>query len=122
LNKSIYEIKGLKVIEDKKNFVAVLDAQCQFSFTTYGPPRGTTGVLAHIDKELVEIREDPSDITEWIDLAILAFDGAYRSGATPQMIYDTYITKMEKNMSRQWPDWRTSEPGKPIEHIKGIND
>lgn len=30
--------------------------------------------------------------------------------------------KQEKNERRSWPDWRTAEAGKAIQHVKGIED
>ena len=37
-------------------------------------------------KELKEIHDDPSDIKEWVDVMILAFDGALRQGHSPNDI------------------------------------
>jgi hypothetical protein len=104
------------------DFVSILSTQNKFSNDTFGPGMRTKGVVAHIRSELDEIEKDPTDLTEWIDVAILAFDGAWRTGATPDEIWDAYVAKLEKNMAREWPDWRTMDEDKPIEHVKGIND
>lgn len=100
-------------------FSFLTDSQ-DWSKRTFGPPRKDSwkGVVAHIEEELDEIRKEPYDIEEWMDVVILGLDGAYRSGATPEMICNKLMFKLEKNMARQWPDWRTAEPGKPINHIK----
>jgi len=95
-----------------------LTRQRAFSAKTFGPGERTAGVLDHIRKELAEIEREPSDVTEWIDVVILAFDGAWRSGHEPREIAEALVAKQTKNESRAWPDWRTAEPGKAIEHVR----
>jgi hypothetical protein len=106
------------------NLVKHLHRQMEFSFKTFGPPRckpeghPTDGVQDHIAKELVEVAANPNDVEEWIDLVILAFDGALRAGYTPEQIVDTLLYKQIKNEGRKWPAWQDREPGKAIEHIR----
>jgi hypothetical protein len=95
-----------------------LTRQREFSLATFGPGERAKGVVAHIRKELIEIEADPTDVTEWIDVAILAFDGAWRSGATPQQIVAALVAKQTRNESREWPDWRTMSTDAPIEHVR----
>jgi hypothetical protein len=95
-----------------------LRRQRNFSKKTFGPGARTDGVLDHIRKELCEIEADPSDIEEWVDVIILAFDGAWRAGWEPEDIVNAIVAKQTKNEARKWPDWRTANPGKAIEHIK----
>jgi hypothetical protein len=109
-------------LEEQNDMRAILLNQSSWSYWTFGPGPRTEGLVKHITKELDEIKNDPKDLSEWIDVAILAFDGAWRTGATPQQIVDAYKAKMAKNQSRQWPDWRNADPNAPIEHVKGIND
>lgn len=90
--------------------------QHEWSERTFGPGMRTKGVVDHIRKELCEIESDPADITEWIDVVILALDGAWRAGASPEQIIETLVAKQTKNESRNWPDWRTADPDKAIEH------
>lgn len=97
---------------------AAIAKQVVFSQNTFGPGNRTKGVIDHIKKELKEIENDPSDNKEWIDVLILAIDGAWRSGLSPQQIIDEYFAKMEINKNREWPDWRTAEPDKAIEHVR----
>ena len=103
--------------------VAHLDRQQAWSAETFGPAevRGHRGVLDHIRKELVEIEAEPGDVTEWADLIILAFDGAWRSGHTPADTIAAIKTKQERNEGRQWPDWRTADPDKAIEHVRALD-
>lgn len=93
-----------------------LEDQREFSRTTYGPGSRVDGVIDHIRKELTEIEAHPDDLFEWADLLILAFDGAWRAGYEPNDILRAYHAKMQINKDRTWPDWRTAEPGKAIEH------
>ncbi|ACF34277.1 DUF550 domain-containing protein [Mycobacterium phage SirDuracell] len=97
---------------------AHLERQREFSLRTFGPGTRLNGVLDHIAKELEEVRQAPDDVTEWADILILAFDGALRSGHEPQAIIDAVKAKQAKNEARQWPDWRTQDPNKAIEHIE----
>lgn len=76
------------------------------------------GVLDHIRKELDEIRGVPADIGEWVDVIILAFDGAWRAGWEPQQIIDAVKAKQARNEHRVWPDWGIAEIGKAIEHVR----
>lgn len=95
-----------------------LERQLAFSLATFGPGERTEGVIDHIRKELFEVEENPDDISEWADLVILSFDGALRRGFTPQEILDTVNHKQGINEKRKWPDWRTSDPTKAIEHVR----
>jgi hypothetical protein len=56
--------------------------QRDFSLRTFGPGQRTHGVLDHIRKELAEIEAKPADLTEWVDVILLALDGAWRAGPT----------------------------------------
>jgi hypothetical protein len=95
-----------------------LEHQRLWSGQTFGPGGRTQGVIDHIRKELIEIENEPTDLMEWVDLLILAFDGAWRAGWEPQEIIDAIKYKQSINEQRTWPDWRTAEPDKAIEHIK----
>lgn len=95
-----------------------LRRQKVWSERTFGPGTRLLGVLDHIRKELLEIEADPKDIEEWVDVIILAFDGAWRAGWEPQQIIDAIKAKQVKNEQRTWPDWRTASPDKAIEHVR----
>lgn len=98
------------------DFAAHLQHQREWSERTFGPGPRTAGVIDHIRKELREIEAAPHDGEEWIDAVILALDGAWRSGMTPTQIIETLVAKQKKNEGRTWPDWRTADPDKAIEH------
>lgn len=101
------------------DLVAHLHRQIMASKKNFGPDTSDEklgGILSHINKELTEIAEDPRDLIEWIDVVILAFDGAWRAGYTPDQIVEALVLKQKTNESRKWPDWRTIPAGEPIEH------
>lgn len=100
------------------DILAHLQRQREFSEHTFGPGARTAGICDHIRKELKEIEANPSDLTEWIDVVILALDGAWRAGGSPQQIIDALVAKQAKNESRIWPDWRTVPSDKAIEHVR----
>ena len=98
------------------DLAAHLIRQRSFSKKIFGPGRRTKGVCDHIRKELAEIEGPPVDNSEWIDVIILAFDGALRAGWEPEPLIDAIVAKQAKNEARRWPDWRTAAPDKAIEH------
>lgn len=100
------------------NLIAHLFRQREFSEKTFGPGQRTAGVIEHIRKELREVEKDPSDVEEWIDVVILAFDGAMRAGHQPRAVVEALVAKQTKNEGRTWPDWRTVPEGKAIEHVR----
>lgn len=96
----------------------LLDLVSAWSQTAFGPGLRTESVLQHITKELNEIRQDPDDLEEWIDVILLAINGASRTGAGGKEIISMLKRKIRKNCVRKWPDWRDVDPDQPIEHIK----
>lgn len=100
------------------DLVRHLHRQRKFSLGTFGPGSRVDGVLDHIAKEIVEVRESGGALEEWVDLVILALDGSWRSGASPEQVVAAIVAKQAKNEARTWPDWRTAEPGKALEHVR----
>ncbi len=101
------------------DLVAHLRRQSAWSERTFGPGMRVQGTIRHVEKELREIEAAGGrDLEEWIDVALLAFDGAWRTGATPEQVAAALARKQEKNEARQWPDWRTVPAGQPVEHVR----
>lgn len=93
----------------------------EWSYKTFGPPerRGPVGPLKHLEKEAREAYEetDPAKRKEEIaDCLFLVFDAAHRAGMTPLELIDVATTKLIKNESRTWPDWRSKPADVAIEH------
>lgn len=95
-----------------------LNRQRNWSTKTFGPGHRTGGVIEHIRKELDEIEGNPLDVDEWVDVIILAFDGAWRAGYEPREIIAAIKAKQAKNEARSWPDWRTQSEDRAIEHVR----
>lgn len=95
----------------------ILNRQRKFSERAFGPGERTEGVCKHIEKELEEVRASGGrDPMEWIDIAILAFDGLMRTGFRPKEAERLYCEKITINEGRTWPDWRTRSKDEAIEH------
>lgn len=113
---------GMEVMHLPLQFDLVkhLRRQIDFSARTFGPGDRTVGVCDHIRKELIEVDIDHrlghDTLAEWVDVILLAFDGAWRSGHSPEQIAEAIEAKQAKNEGRKWPDWRTADPTKAIEH------
>ena len=108
------------------DLIAHLKRQIAWSRATFGPGERRAGVIDHIRKELNEIETGSGDPKEWVDVVILAFDGLWRSLAErgvawvsiPKIIAVMIEQKQAKNELRDWPDWRTADPNKAIEHVR----
>ena len=92
------------------------ERQIEWSRETFGPALRTKGVLDHIRKELGEIEQEPHDLSEWVDVVILAMDGFWRHGGKAADLLPALLAKQKKNMARTWPDWRTMGEDRAIEH------
>jgi len=97
-----------------------INQKWDWSQRTFGPGRRTQGICEHIFKELDEITLSPTELEEWVDVILLAIDGACRSGHDGQEIVDAIITKQMKNVERKWPDWKDKSQDEAIEHLKII--
>lgn len=100
------------------DLIAHLQRQYIFSMATFGDGYLTERVLAHLRKELDEVKSNPADVMEWVDVILLAFDGAMRQGFEPADIVAAIAVKQALNERRTWPDWKTTDPTTPIEHIR----
>ena len=105
-----------------ETLLSYYERQIAWSRETFGPALRTKGVIDHIRKELREIEADPFDLTEWVDVVILAMDGFWRHGGKPEQLLDTLLAKQTKNMARDWPDWRTMSEDQAIEHDRSSDE
>lgn len=107
------------------DLISHIHNQREHSLKTFGPLDGgqkVQGILKHIEKEVNEIRKDPTDLEEYIDVMILAMDAAYRSGFTPEQIAEMLMKKQLKNERREWPDYRKVDLSQPLEHIRAESE
>lgn len=93
-----------------------LQEQKDWSEIVFGKGQRTEGILEHIRLESVEVRNEPDDVYEWVDIIILGLDGAWRAGHTPKEVCCALLKKQSKNFRRKW---HVPESGdKPVTHIK----
>lgn len=96
--------------------------QREWSDATFGPGVRMLGVIDHIKHELIEVEDSDGDLSEWADVIILALDGATRSavaqGRSVADVLKAIADKQARNEDRTWPDWRTCDPDKAIEHVE----
>jgi hypothetical protein len=100
------------------DLVGIVNRQKDWSLAVLGPGERKRGLVDHIWKELGEVMRAEEPLEEWIDIVILALDGAWRSGASAEQIVEALLAKQAKNRARRWPDWRTMNPDRAIEHVR----
>jgi len=93
----------------------LLEDQILWSMKTFGPAYRTEGILRHIEKELQEIRENPDDLSEYIDVIILALDAYWRRGGMPDELEDAIAKKQEINRGRTY---HLTAEDEPSEHVR----
>lgn len=98
--------------------VEYIKRQEEWSGKTFGHGVRTKGITAHIRKELLEIEAAPHDVEEWIDVVILALDGAWRAGYSPEQIEQALETKQAKNFKRTYPMPLSDDH--PSEHVREV--
>ena len=102
--------------DQDNNITAYLERQRVWSKRTFGPGKRTKGIIDHITKELHEIAASLEDLSEWIDVVILAMDGYWRHGGTPEQFMQDMQAKQNKNFARQWPAPESEDVA--VEHIR----
>jgi len=85
-----------------QDLVEYIEAQRCWSIRIFGEGQRTKGICEHIRKELLEIEAMPLDVFEWVDVIILALDGAWRAGYTAEQIVAALKEKQRINFSRTW--------------------
>lgn len=94
--------------------------ECEkWSDQTFGPRevRGPKGPIEHLKKEIIEIeKSDYKDINEFVDAFFLILDAVRRAGFSRSYFMQKCWEKLVENKRRTWPDWRTMDPNKAIEH------
>lgn len=103
----------------------LLAGQYQFILKTFGE-QALSGVKAHLEKELQEVKANPSDVMEWADCFLLSIGGAMRAGegaeqvneylrdvcsqpkAHPHAIQiDDLLEEVVEMDASRWQDWAT---------------
>lgn len=92
-----------------------LKKQIKWSKKAFGTSKRTVGITKHINKEVDEVLAKPDDLSEWIDIIILAMDGYWRHGGTSSSLMKDLRNKLKINMSRVYPKVSDDEPS---QHVK----
>lgn len=92
------------------------DRHIPWSRQMFGDGMRTIGICKHIEKELNEIRENPFSVEEWIDVAILALDGAWRTSASAESVVVVLFEKLAKIRTRTYP--KPASDDEPSEHVR----
>ena len=103
-----------------EGLAAYLTEAREFSRSTFGEGNRTLGVTKHIEKEIAEVRAKPFDLTEWIDIIILACDGYWRHGGEPEKLLGDMMAKLAKNKARTWP--KPTSENEAVEHDRTHDD
>lgn len=98
------------------NLAKFIDEKFEWSLRVIGPGQRTVGIVAHISKELGEILDDPASVEEWVDVILLALDGASRVGFSGDEIVAAMVSKQAKNCLRQWPEHQPEHQS--VEHVR----
>jgi hypothetical protein len=93
-----------------------LERQREWSERTFGTGRRTKGVIEHIRRELLEIEAEPGKLEEWVDVVILALDGARRAGHSAEAVIGMLCAKQAVNFKRKYPEPVSEDI--PVEHIR----
>lgn len=99
----------------------VITRQAKFSAKTFGPGKRTRGIIAHLQEECDEVVESGHDVTECVDVLILALDLCWRSGASPAQIAGALAAKMERNEQRKWPEVGSIGEDQKINHDRSAD-
>lgn len=99
------------------DLISHIERQRRWSLSAFGEGDFCPSIIDHIREELAEIEAAPNHLEEWIDVVILALDGAWRAGYSPEAIVAALSAKQTKNESRRWPDPSTADRTKAFRHI-----
>lgn len=103
------------------DLIKYLEDQKAWSKKAFGPDDRKEGIIDHIKKELIEIQTADNmgeELREWVDVIILALDGAWRCGYMPWQVAAMLKEKQDINAQREWPNWKKADQKKAIEHIR----
>lgn len=109
------ELAGYRADAGETPFADFLLRKREWSLRTFGADYPLHKVLAHLHKEIEEIRQEPCDLTEWIDAILLSIDGFWRAGGDLRQLEEMLRTKHAINEWREWPE---PTPDEPTCHVK----
>lgn len=92
----------------------------EWSDKTFGNKfyRGPIGPLKHLEKEVKEAIENPTDPMEYADCFLLILDAARRAGIKPMELMKYSKEKLEICKQRKYPELSMDNVNEPIEHLR----
>ena len=103
-------------------FRRILSRQREFSSRAFGNYKRTQGIIRHIEEECVEVQDSGHDLSECVDVLILALDLCWRSGASLVDVELALHAKMTKNEGRTWPPVGSVRDDAKINHVREATD
>jgi hypothetical protein len=97
------------------NFQRLQDSITSWADSVFGKDRKAEMILRHLEKEIKELIQEPSDLEEYADIGILWLNAAAKAGYKVDDLYFAIIGKMMVNKSRKWG--RRDENG-VVEHLR----
>jgi hypothetical protein len=107
------------VMRVRVDLVEYVNTQLEWSEKMFGEGNRRVGTIEHIRRELTEISEATTRqdaLREWVDVVILALEGAWREGFTAEQVVTAIVEKQLVNRRRTWPTEQS--PDLPIEHMR----
>lgn len=81
------------------NLFSWLNRMRRWSSNAFGRTIGTEGLPEGIEKEIAKLRDDPSSLSAWCNIAFIALEGAWRSEHTPHDICNELEAKLERRIA-----------------------
>jgi hypothetical protein len=104
---TVSKIGGAKLDRKKQTTLGeTLSQEVGVSSSFFGP-NASRPVIRGLDGDRVRMLENGIGLLD-------------ASGASPDQIAAALEAKQTRNEGRTWPDWRTADPDKAIEHVKPL--
>src|SRR6185369_12898305 len=79
------------------DFVAFFNEKMRWSRETFGRTLPWAGIIKHLRKEIDEAEKEPLCLSEWIDIVLVAIDGAGRAGYDGAAFAAALVDKLQTN-------------------------
>ena len=92
------------MLTDLKKLNDFIAERNEFSSKTFGTPevRDCIAPLKHLQEEVQELIDNPTDTMEWADCFLLLLDASWRKGYSIDDLIDFGRKKLEINKKRTW--------------------
>lgn len=97
------------------NFDLLYNQVVNWQFATFGKRSNPKPPIHHLAKEVNELLENPTDLSEYADCFFLLFNAAAEAGYTSEQLLIAIADKLEVNRKRKWGK---ADSDGVVEHIK----